>query len=602
MSTNDDRPDGSEVSGSAPERRSASGLGGAGTLGDGSSGPPSALKRYGPLGAIVVVVALVVGATIVLSDGDDDGDGDGGALEVAEGMPETVLTWTMAEEEGLDVDFGETCDPETGNVAIPFFFAASCVVGVEEARDPDYSEDDVQGVTEDEITVVIWLPDPNDTAVQLFQQGLGSDNTAEDVQETYEGLFEVFQTYYETHGRTVNLEFVHSSGDSLDGTVARADGREAADKNPFAVLGGPLTAVEWTQELEAEDIICIACAPVEDPAPTTLSIIPQGWQINQHAVSYITTKLAGEPAEFAGEEDLVDQERVFGHLRFASSPDARATATQLDEMLEAEEVEVAETFVYDLDDMGAVEEQITGALSQFEEAGVTSILTYGEPVFFPGVTAEATAQDYFPEWILPGVPLLDMNAFARNADPEQWENAFGISYLPPAGPPELNPGYHLYEWYHGEPPPAAESLLLYYPQVAAFFAALQVAGPDLSAETMLQGFFEAPPTPRSIYQPSLYYGLEGTFEHPDDPAIADQGGVDDMVEMWWDPDAVVVDEAGSEDEGAYWYTNGANRFYPDEYTADIDVFDEEGSVLSIDEDIIPSDELPPEYPSPAAGG
>lgn len=598
MSTGDDQPDAAE-----PEPRQASDLGGAGTLG--SSGvpqAPSALRRYGPLAGIAAVLLLVVGATVVLGGGNDSDDNEAGGIELDAGYPETVITYEMAEEEDLDVDFGETCDPDTGLVAVPFFFAASCVVGDEDARNPDYSEDDVQGVTEDEITVAIWLPDPNDTAVQLFQQSLGSDATLADIQATYEGLFEIFEQNYETHGRTINLEFIHASGDSLDGTVARADGREAAAKDPFAVLGGPLTAIEWTQELEAEDIICIACAPVQDPKDTTFTIVPEGWQVNVHATNYVTTKLAGKPAEFAGDEDLASQERVFGHLRFADTPDAKEVADELDAMLAAEGVDVAETVIYDLDDMGAVEEQITGALKQFEEAGVTSILTYGEPVFFPGVTYEATAQDYFPEWVLPGTPLIDMNAFARNADPEQWANAFGISYLPPAAAPELNPGNQLYEWYHGELPPAYASMLLYYPQVTAFFAALQIAGPDLDNQTFGQALYAGPPTRRSIYQPSVYFGVDGPFTHPNDPERPDHGGVDDMVELWWDPDAVVTDESGAEAEGAYWYTNGANRFYPDEYTEDIDVFKEEGSILSITEDVIPADQLPPDYPPPSGGG
>lgn len=577
------------------------GLGGSGALGGDGYDPPSTLRRYGPLAGIATVLVLVVGATVVLGggDGDDEGDEDGPA--VAEGVPDPVITWTMAEEQGIDADFNEDCDLERGNVAVPFFFASECVAADDTARDPDYSEDDVQGVTEDEITVVVWIPNTSDTAVELFQQGLGAAATPEEVMETYEGLVEVFNEYYETYGRTVELEFVQSSGDTLDGTIARADGREAVDREPFAVLGGPVTAVEWTQEIQEAGIFCLACPPVQDPAETTFTIIPEGWQVNEHVTSYVTTKLAGHPAEFAGSDDLAGQERVFGHLRFASSPDQEASAEDLNATLADEGVDVVETVVYDLDDTGAVEEQITGALSQFQEAGVTSILTFGEPIFFPGTTAEATAQDYYPEWILAGAPLIDMNAFARNADPDQWANAFGISYLPPAGPPELNPGYHLYEWYHGEPPPAYASLLLWYPQVALLFSALQYAGPDLSNETVVQAAYAVPPTPRSVYQPSLNVGSDGPFQHREDPDRLDHGGVDDMVELWWDPEAVVVDEAGNEAEGAYWYTNGAERFYPDEYTPDIDVFDEEGSVLSIDEDSIPPDERPPVYPSPAGG-
>ena len=129
------------------------------------SGGSSPLRRYGPIAAIVVVIAIVAG--ILLLGGGDDDDGDdtvaGGdttttAAGEEEAAPGGAISFSQAEEQGLDVTFKETCDTETGRVAMPYFFAPECYANAEPSADWQPS----RGVTADSINVVVYVAPETD--------------------------------------------------------------------------------------------------------------------------------------------------------------------------------------------------------------------------------------------------------------------------------------------------------------------------------------------------------------------------------------------------------------------------------------------------------
>ncbi|HEY8545255.1 MAG TPA: hypothetical protein VIL36_09410 [Acidimicrobiales bacterium] len=551
--------------------------------------PPSALRRYGPLAAVLVVIALIAGASVVLSGDDGDEEtGDQAAEPVGEGYPDGVVTWSMAQEdESLDVEFPDTCDPETGKVAIPFFFAPECTAIAE----PDPDAEPIQGVTEDTIKIVLWLPNDNDVIFSFIKQALGFDDTVEEIRETQLGLVEIFQTYYNTYGREVEVEFLQASGAMMESQPARADAVKAASMKPAAVLGGPLLANTWTQELHNQGIICVACPGISDPEPTAFGLVPSETQLNIHARNYVNAKLKDGTADFAG-GDLQGRDRVFGMLTLAQSENSIENHGELKADLESDGIPVAEDFTFELN-LGGAAEFATSTVTAMKEAGVTTVLVRGDPITMGDITREATKQNWFPEWVMITPQLLDTNAGAQLVDKAQWEHAFGISYLPPSSEPELNPAYKLYEWFHGEPPPAEGSLLLTYPQIALFFTGLHLAGPNPTPDNVRQAAFAFPPTPRARTQPSLNYGTE-LWDGDED-----YQGIDDLVELWYDPDARVVDEFGNEITGAYQYVDGAKRYYADEWTDELKVFDPDGAVTKLTE--VPPEEEVPDYPSPAGG-
>ncbi|HEY8523997.1 MAG TPA: hypothetical protein VIL48_03470 [Acidimicrobiales bacterium] len=571
---------------SAPAAPVAAGVG----SGDDEPARPSALRRYGPIAAVLVVIALIAGISAVTSGGDDDGDRSTTGADVGAPtgeLPEGVVTWARAQEEDLDVTWPDTCDTETGRIAIPFFFRTECFAEF----NGDNGGATADGVTGDTITVVAWLPNEDDPIFGIVRQALGIDDSIDEVRQTYEGLVEIFQEYYQTYGRRVELEFVQASGSMLDPVAARADAVEAAEHEPFAVLGGPLLASTWTEELHARGIVCLACPGTSNPAPSSFGIIPSTGQIQEHVVSYVSTRLAGGQAEHAG-EDLQDEDRVFGLLYQGQTENDEENAAELEQALEDAGVEIAVSEVYPLDPVRA-QELASSTIARMKDAGVTSVIVRADPITLPSFTNEATEQDWFPEWVLAAYQFTDATVFGRTFDQEQWAHAFGISFLPPQAPREITPPYRLYEWYHGEPPPADDSLLLTYPQVALLFTGLEYAGPTLTVENLRDGLFAFPPTPQAVTQPSLDYGTEVWGR-------VDYAGIDDMVEIWWDPDVEGPDETGQVGRGHYRYAEGGRRYLPGEYTDDVELFDPDNAPIEITEP--PAAEVPPDYPSPAEGG
>lgn len=571
----------------------------------------SSLRRYGPVVAIVVVIAVVI-ALVVAGGGDDDADTatdttDDGTATTDEGSdttdggngasrPEGAISFSQARDEGLDVTFPETCDTERGTVAIPYFFAAECYADVEDNGGATHT-----GVTEDTITVVYYSAPANDPVLDFITGPIQNDDTPEQIQETVRGFTELFNDHYQTYGRRVDLRIVNASGSSTDEVAARADAQRAIEEHkPFAAWGGPTLTNAWADEMAAAGVVCISCGATgseqyrEDRAPYLISIGMAGDQTNLHGAEYISKKLSGRPASFAGDPAFHDRDRVFGHVFIRSSEESDRNAEEYARMLEERGVTLAEQLSYELDP-GRLPEQATSVIAKLKDAGITSVILQADPVAPANFTQEATAQEYFPEWVITGGALVDTTVFGRVFDQEQWRHAFGITGGGVATAPELDPGFALYEWYTGEEPPAAETAPILYPNPSLFFSVLQEAGPNLTPETFRDGLFSGAPTRSAITAPSLSWGDHGIWDELDNPN--DWSGVDDMTEWWWDADATGPDELQREGTGMVRFVDGGRRYLPGAWTDELRAFEEEGSVLILDQP--PADETPPDYPSPA---
>jgi hypothetical protein len=555
------------------------------------------LRRWGPL-AVIAVVAVIVLAVLVVggggSDDDDDtadGNGNGSNTE-AEG-PEGAVSWSEAEEAGTTDDhtWPDTCDQETGRVAIPYLLAAECYADAE----GDNGGDTSNGVTGDAIKVVAYVAMEDDPIIDYITAAIANDDTVAQAGETIEGYAELFNDFYQLYGRQVDLEILEGSGPANDEVAARADAVKAADEmGAFAVLGGPVLTSAFGDELAARGVICIGCTAGDpgfyaDRSPYLYGPAINADQVLIHLVEYMSKKLAGKPAEFAGDDALTGEERVFGYLWIESNDTSADQAERFEELLGDADIPLAESISYTLDP-ARLQEQATSIMTRLKQAGVTTVVFSGDPVAPTTFTTEATAQDYFPEWVLGPQALVDTTAFSRGYDQEQWAHAFGPSPLT-VKPDQTQRGHWvLYEWYFGTEPPAPDTSPVLFPNVATFFAALQAAGPELTPETLQAGMFSRPPTPRYTTETSLSYGQHDLWDYED------YNGSDDMTEIWWDPEATGEDEIGKEGTGMWRYVADGKRYLPGEWTEDLTIFDDEGSATILDAP--PDEELAPEYPAP----
>ena len=594
--------------------------------GGAKSGSSSALKRYGPIIGIVAVVAIGIGV-LVATRGDDDNKAvsdttvatteaptttsaaptssapssssapteSSTASTEASGGPITYpLSWTQAKDKGITVEWDARCDTTRGRVAVPDFFAPECYAPFT----GDNGGATAQGVTGDEITIVQYLGPNSDPIIKYITDAIANNDTNQQSFDTVSGLVDYFQTYYETYGRKVKLVLVEGTGIANDETAARADAVHIAqDIKPFMVWGGPALTNAFADELAANGIACISCTPAQPPDfyvqrdPLIWGIAPGAEQSQVHVLEMIKKELIGKNATHAGDE-FVNSPRKFGLLYIESSATSKALADQFVADMATNGAPVAETVSYQLDP-ATIQQSASQAIAKFKAAGVTSVIFSGDPVAPRDFTKEATAQGYFPEWIVGNSTLVDTTAFARTYDQEQWKHAFGYSYLSARIDPTNSGYYYLYKWFKGSEAPAKDTVNVLGPQPGLFFAVLQGAGPNLNYDTFKQSLFAISQTQTALTAPSLGWGDKGLWNQPD------YLGIDDATAIWWNPTATGPDEIRKDGTGMWEYVDGGARYLPGKWPTTDKFFDPNGAVSFYTEP--PAAEARPVYPSPAGG-
>lgn len=570
-----------------------------------SSGPSQALRRYGPIAAVLIVVV----AAVAIFGGGGGGGGDNADREPSrsaarEGLP---LTFQEAEEQGInDIDWGDGCDTERGRVAIPLRNAAPCVEPWEEGSDNGGATS--SGVTEDSVKVIVYQGEP-DPLQQAIVGEAGADTDPADTAQAAVDYLRMLEDVYGTYGRSLDIEVLEATGGPGDATAAQADARTIIDKAPFAVLGGPAQTPVYWQEIVDAGILCIGTCSLAEGWDNVEEAAPYLWpagiapeQADRHLSEMVGKQLVGKPAEFAGDPDLQSQERVFGWIQAErETGEFAARNDEFDRVLAEEyggEVTTRSTYLFD---PAAAQETATTVVTRMKDAGVTTILMSVDPIIPATITREATKQGYFPEWVIGPSVLADTTIFGRTFDPEQWSHAFGISLPSARADNSLSDAFASYEWYFGEEAPV-NTVNVVLPGPAQLMLGVLLAGPDLTPESFEQGLFRFPPTAggKTFSHVSWGHQLWGR---------ADYNSSDDAGVIWWDPEATGEDETGNEGtaelHGMLRYVDGGTRYLPGDWPTDpIPFFEEEGSVTIYDE--LPQTDALPDYPpwpgSPADGG
>ena len=119
------------------------------------------------------------------------------------------------------------------------------------------------------------------------------------------------------------------------------------------------------------------------------------------------------------------------------------------------------------------------------------------------------------------------------------------------------------------------------PLPATFYSFLAAAGPDLTVENFARAMFEAAPTVGALTAPSLSWGAEGRWPDEMEP---DHFGVDDITEVWWNPDYVGRDELDREGPGMYMFVDGGVRYlWGEQPDTDPKVFTMDGAIAMYEE-------------------
>jgi len=499
----------------------------------------------------LLAALLAVNARAGIGDGTAEDDSASVSSE------RRVLTYDDAVEAGIDADFGPNCDTATGRVKLPIAGAPPCVVAAGSAE-PDTS---ARGVTATEITVAVYETQVN-PAMRGMLSSSGLSLGGPEARQALEDYQEIFESVAQTYGRTVRAVPLPASGLPTDAVAARNDAiRAAEDVGAFAVIGGPLQTTAFAEELAARGVVCISCVaspPVGltlDLAPYVISTQIAPDQLAAQLAEFVAVQLAGEVASSAGDE-LTDRTRSFGLITVERGDGSQGT-NAFDEAFAARDVDIVESVSYVADPATANDQAATNVV-RLKDAGVTSVVVVADPITLGPLTRAATAQDWYPEWILSGALLADSTFLARTFDQAQWAHAFGISTktVPTDG---SSGAVELYEWYYDSPPPVDEvQATAIVGGMSVLYSLVALTGPDLSPEAVRDGLFRISVPSQGPTEPTVSFGRD---LWPYD----DYFSVDDVTVIRWDPDAESTDELGRSGRGSYRYVDGGERYLPGQW-------------------------------------
>ncbi len=228
-----------------------------------------------------------------------------------------------------------------------------------------------------------------------------------------------------------------ASGPPDDEAAARSDAiKVATEIKAFASWGGPSQTEAYASELSARGVMCIGdCLLaatdqyVKDSKNNVWLTFPSIEQLSEHWSQFLMRELAGRNAEFAGDPALHDQKRIFGVVRFDESfAGLDQAGAAFVKQLRAKGAPLKADIPYELD-LAKAQENARNMIAKLKSAKVTTVIFAGDPVTPGSLTAEATAQSYFPEWVVLGAAYTDTSLFGRSYDQKQWAHTFGVSTL-----------------------------------------------------------------------------------------------------------------------------------------------------------------------------
>jgi Periplasmic binding protein len=556
----------------------------------------SPLMRYAPFIAIVVVIAVI--AVIAANSG-----GSKGKVKTentaATAKREIPITYNEAKAAGTVTKYTwqPNCDPSTGKLALPLLSPPPCV--------PTYNgtnnggANGSPGVSASTITIAYYVAKP-DPQTDALTKAVGAYDTPDQVTAGVKEYMQIFEKYAELYGRTIKLVLLHGTGAATDDTAARADAIKAADElHAFAVIGGPSQSKAFADELTSRGVMCIGTCLIAQPQsfyaahPGLFGVGPLPEQPADDTVELIKKQLEGKDAIYAGDPKLQKEKRKFALLTY-DTPDGQFKPVwdAVSKQMAADGMPLATHVSYFLD-LTTAQADARTLITKLKTSGATSVIFSGDPLMPEYFTAEATKQNYHPEWIISGTVYADTDVFARSYDQSQWSHAFGIGLVGAQSPEPQHQDYLLHEWYFSKPPPDINTSGIVEGDVQLLFTGLQLAGPHLTVANFTAGMQNQPVPPESPdgLFPIITFGKHGLWPG------TDYGGLDNVNLIWWDPTAVGPDETGTVGKGMYRYVDDARRYLPGHFpTTPIKLFDPTDTITQFV--TTPPSLLPHTYPKP----
>ncbi len=408
---------------------------GSGATSGGFQGVPGTSGTPGTSGS-GTAGGTATGSTPVAASGSTGGStgGGGGGGEVAT-APEGSTDGGGGQAAASPGDTSH-CTPEGKQFAITRTGGPPCAP--KWPADADNGGATYRGVSADTIKVVFFSAEPNEQVNAVLRpQGLAT--TEEETRAAADAYTEFLNKRFETYGRTI--EYIRVVGDcptsppDVDSCIAAA--QEVVKLDPFVVIWGTSLYASVYDVWAKNGIISIGGQHFEERfftqrRPFRYDPFMDGTQSADHIAEYYCKKMAGANASHAG--------RII-HPQIGGRDTPRKLGVIVPEIeanvLSAQRVAAqvgscgggdVPVLTYE-SDIERATEQTQATVSKLIAEGVTTVVCMCDPIAPAFLTKGLSGNRYIPEFLMPGLGLLDYDLLGRLYDPEIMAHAFGPSHL-----------------------------------------------------------------------------------------------------------------------------------------------------------------------------
>jgi hypothetical protein len=412
-----------------------------------------------------------------------------------------------------------------------------------------------KGVTKDTITVAWRETDmgggSKDDKLKQQARDKGLTDTKEDQVRSRDALLEYFNTHFQLYGRKVKLVSYQGRGDMLKEfsgggqEEANADalkvGQEIGAFADLSAISQPYLDALVRQKVVAFGGLHLPESYYEAKAPYAWGQLIDCTTLVSNAVDLVAKRFKPtEDAVRAGSAAMRQKPRKYG-LLVPDDPVYKQCVDQGKPRLAAAGISISKEIDYALD-FSKMQQEAPNMAAQLKGAGVTTVILVTDPALPYFLTGAATQQDYWPEWFVTGSALTDLDILGQFYDQDQWQFAYGQSFLSDIFQGKDSESYRAYKAVRPNDEPAITRDQYYY-NFLMLFIGLQMAGPNLTPQTFQAGMFAYPPRTGSFGRWSF---------SPTDHTCSD-----DAREIYYDRNAI---SAFNNKPGRYITLNGGRRY------------------------------------------
>ncbi|MGQ0625423.1 MAG: hypothetical protein ACT4PP_12345 [Sporichthyaceae bacterium] len=511
--------------------------------------PRRLLGGYGPLLALAVAFVLVV--TLVPTIAREETVIAGG--EGSSRLPGAVADLgagglTVAREPGVSVGAAQSKVVASGSGRPASGAAGPCADRkVQVVGDPysppcivwpagkDNGGATYRGVSKDKIRIGFRVPVEDIRDFQSVISDLAGDKgqsipvaTEEDFERTIRNLVTYFERNFQFYGRELDLVEWKGKGSAFNEIVgagqeaANADAiRAAKELKVFADVSA--FTQPYADALSRQKVLSIGALYMSRQwfaarAPYAWSPFPDCTSLSETIAEYLNARVFGQKADHAG-PGIAGKERKVA-LISPDNPEYQQCADAGERAVKAAG-NSATRYSYTLD-LATLSDQANNLAAKLKKDGITTVVLATDPLLPLLLTSRMSQQNYYPEWVVTGVALMDSSILGQFYDQTQWKHAFGLSMLGEEQPQGASFAYAAAKSVDPDHEPIFGADIFYY-FLYQLATGIQMAGPNLTPQTFSDGMRAYPGGT----------GPAGTWGYPKGTFSPYR----DAREIWWDPEA-----------------------------------------------------------------